>query len=259
MPDHGLAGRLAFRFAYRSASAIVGVTNAACEYVRNVDKAPRDRVRLIYNCADPRYFPEPRLPVVPKRVDKFTVLLVARLVPVKNHLFFLEAFGPVLRQHPRAELLIAGSGPLWEVLEAKVRELNLGAQVTLLGFRSDVRDLLETAHVFALPSLHEGCSISLIEAMASGVQVIGSSVPGIQEVMGSELYPDWTAPPSSLQAWAAMLHRAVELPETARGRLADIAQRRAYEQFSPTSYMNRVESLYDELLKRAARTGDPRT
>ncbi len=255
MPSHGRTARVVYRFAYRSASAVVGVTNAVCDYVRDVDKAPRDRVRLVYNCADPQYFPEPRLPVARRRADGIRIVLVARLVPVKNHLFFLEAVAPLLRSHPAVEVLIAGEGPLKDAMAEKIRTLQIGSQVKMLGFRANVRDLLETAHVFALPSLNEGCSISLIEAMASGVHAIGSRVPGIQEVLGPDLHRSWTAPPTSREAWMDLLQRAIELPETERRKLAEQAQERAYAQFSPSSYVARVESLYDELLTLATPSG----
>lgn len=249
MPEHSWLARTVYRFAYRSASAVVGVTKAVCDYVREVDKAPPDRVRLIYNCADPRYFPEPRLAAKRDRGEGLRILLAARLVPVKNHFLFLDALAPLLQRHSHVQVLIAGEGPLKDQLAAKIDALRIGSHVRLLGFRKDVRELLETAHVYALPSLNEGCSISLIEAMASGVHAIGSAVPGIREVMGPELHRHWTASPSSVEQWTALLRRAIELSEDERVTVATRAQERAYAEFSPYSYVKRVESLYTELLE----------
>lgn len=252
MPSHSRVARLTYRAAYSGADAIVGVTEAVCDYVRNVDRAPAERVRLIYNCAGPVFFPEarcePRAAAAP-----LTILLVGRLVPVKNQSFFLRVLKRVVAEHTsQARVLIAGDGPLKEELRAEIHALGLESVVSLLGVQTDVRALLRQADVFALPSLSEGCSISLIEAMASGVQVIGSSVPGIQEVMGA-LGKDWTAPPNDEAAWSALLHQTLSLSSNSRQQLALQAQERAYESFSPRAYVRRLAQMYADLTRSAHR------
>jgi glycosyltransferase involved in cell wall biosynthesis len=249
MPRHGRVARLTYRAVYRFAAAIVGVTNAVCDYVREVDRAPRDRVRRIYNCASPRYFSEPRHSVAREATGMLEVLLVGRLVPVKGHLFLLHVLRQVLPQHPRVRVRIAGEGPLREQLQTTIDAYGLSSQVELLGLRSDVDALLRSTHVFALPSTSEGCSVSLIEAMALGVQVIGSDVPGIREVMGA-LSDEWTAAPNAEDAWLELLNRTFSLTSTERERLAEQAQQRAYANFSPAVYVRSLELLYGELAKR---------
>ena len=66
-------------------------------------------------------------------------------------------------------------------------------------------DLLRQADVFLLPSLSEGCSLALAEAMASGIPVIGSNVGGVPEVMG-ELGADWLVGPHDVVGWLRRLH-----------------------------------------------------
>jgi glycosyltransferase involved in cell wall biosynthesis len=246
MPSHSRLARVVFRGAYRFASTIVGVTQAVCEYVRTIDKAPAGRVRVIYNCANPAYFPEPRVDPRPAQGPSLRLILVGRLVPVKNHAFFLEVLEKVLPRYPHVQVQIAGDGPLREELATAVASRNLSRQVSMLGVRSDVRELLNDAHVFALPSLSEGCSVSLIEAMASGAQVIGSDVPGIHEVMGP-LAQAWTAPARDPAAWLSLLERAFTLPADQRAALAAQGQQRAYELFSPSAYVQTLAAMYREL------------
>lgn len=245
MPSHGALARLAFSWLYRRASTVVGVTQAVCDYVRDMDRAPAERVRLVYNCANPKYFPEARrqpTPDVPRRL-----LAVGRLVEVKNHERLIEAFHGVVRTLPDARLSIAGEGPLRPQLERRIRELGLQDHVELLGFQGDVRELLATSRGFVLPSISEGCSISLIEAMATGVVVAGSRVPGIVEVMGDSLAREWTAPVHDVEAWTELLVRLLTLSAAECREIASRAQSRAYDLFSPSAYVARVEGLYHEL------------
>jgi glycosyltransferase involved in cell wall biosynthesis len=246
MPSHSRVARVVFRGAYRFASTVVGVTQAVCDYVRNVDKAPAGRVRVIYNCASPAYFPETRVAARPARGTSLRLILVGRLVPVKNQAFFLEVLEKILPRYPHVQVQIAGDGPLREALATAVASRNLSRQVNLLGVRSDVRELLNEADVFALPSLSEGCSVSLIEAMASRAQVIGSDVPGIHEVMGP-LAQAWTARPGDAAAWLDLLERTFTLSAAERAGLATQGQQRAYDLFSPSAYVQTLAAMYREL------------
>lgn len=245
MPNHSRVARLAYRGVYQLASSVFGVTNAVASYVREQDRAPPKRVRVVYNCGGPSYFPEQRAST--RRHDgTFNLLLVGRLVPVKNQRFFLEAAAEPLRRFPHVKLRIAGDGPLRAELAQSIAKLDLSRQVELLGLRSDVRELLADTHAFALPSLSEGCSVSLIEALASGVLAIGSDVPGIREVMGT-LADDWTASPTARDAWQRLLTKTFELSALDREHVAQLGQARVYEHFSPSAYVAGLARIYREL------------
>ena len=146
-------------------------------------------------------------------------------------------------------LEIIGTGPIERQTKERVESLGLSERVKLRGFQSDVRPLLLHADAFILPSLSEGCSISLIEAMASGVPVLGSRVPGIEEVMGKIHAADWTFPPEDVGAMAAKLERLFDMPADARASYAAQLQDRAYREFSPDTYMANLEDLYAETLE----------
>ncbi|HVY27453.1 MAG TPA: glycosyltransferase [Polyangiaceae bacterium] len=252
MPEHSRVARNVYRGVYQLASSVVGVSRAVCDYVRDVDNAPKDRVRLIYNCAGQRYFPEPRPELPERHGPTLTLLLVGRLVPVKNHLFFMGVLQRLLPEFPQVRVQIAGDGPLRAELARSVAG-GLSAQVELLGARDDVPALLSRADVFALPSLSEGCSVSLIEAMASGAHAIGSDVAGIREVMGP-LAAEWTAPPSDAGAWERLLRRTFSLGAAERLAVTRRAQARAYAEFSPRVYVATLETMYRELLAQRGRT-----
>jgi len=249
MPDHSRAYRLALRALYAPASAVVGVTQAVCDYVIEADGAPRERVRRIYNCAHPRFFPSPRAPVERPARDRLRLLHVGRLHPVKNHATLLRALAALPEDAPPHELWLAGDGPIRAELEALVAELGLGDRVTFLGYREEVRDLLLDVDAFVLCSLDEGCSISLIESMATALPPLGSDVPGIREVLGPAIAREWTAPKTDVDAWRDLLLKMLSLSPDERSRAAVRAQDRAYEVFSPTRYVGEVEAMYDELAR----------
>lgn len=109
--------------------------------------------------------------------------VVGRLDPVKGHRYLLEAMPEILRRWPKAQLLVIGPGELEAALKEQVKQLAIGANVHLLGMRQDVRRLLSVLDAFVLPSLSEGFSIALLEAMASGKPVVATLVGGNPELI----------------------------------------------------------------------------
>ena len=80
-------------------------------------------------------------------------------------------------------MLIVGDGSSKSILINLRDRLGLEKQVTLLGQRDDVKELLEVADIFVFPSMHEGCPNALIEAMAMGKPCVASRIGPIEEVM----------------------------------------------------------------------------
>ena len=108
---------------------------------------------------------------------------VGSLYPVKGHIHLIKALPEILRACPKTLLLLVGQGELEQVLKAEVVKRNLDAHVRFLGFRSDVPALLSLLDVFVLPSLSEGLSMALLEAMAAGKPVVATKVGGNSELV----------------------------------------------------------------------------
>ncbi len=105
-------------------------------------------------------------------------ITVCRLDPVKGLSHMLHAIPGIIALHPEFMWTIVGDGPVRAGLEREAESLGVQGHVRFLGERADVPQLLRSSHVFVLPSLSEGVSISLLEAMASGLPVIATRVGG---------------------------------------------------------------------------------
>ena len=108
------------------------------------------------------------------------VLNTARLTQGKGHMELAEAFRRVLGRHPNAVLAIAGDGELRSNLEQRIRETDLGRRVRLLGYRTDVPDLLAAADLFVFPSHGEGFGNAAAEAMAAGLPVVAYDIQALR-------------------------------------------------------------------------------
>jgi len=95
----------------------------------------------------------------------------------------LKAFQKILAEGFKAELLIVGDGPLRDELGRLARDLKISEPVKFLGFRDDIAPLLGVMDLFVLPSIMEGISLTLLEAMAAGKPVVATSVGGNPEVV----------------------------------------------------------------------------
>ena len=108
--------------------------------------------------------------------DALIFLSVGELIPRKNHETVIKAMGEI--KNKKILYLIAGQGRLYNRLSHLIETLGLQKQVRLLGFRKDIDALCSIADVFVLPSIHEGLSVALMEAMACNKPVICSKIRG---------------------------------------------------------------------------------
>lgn len=178
----------------RRADALVGVSEAVSTRLQQTFNADPARTVSITNGAgqgagiDRRRQHALRKELGIANGDR-VVGIVANLKKIKNHKLLLAAFLELVRERQGVKLLLVGQGfdhdP--DNSEPEVRAFiaanGLAKKVILTGYRPDVPDLLSLMDVFCLTSFNEGLPISLIEAMAAGLPVVGTDVDGIREVI----------------------------------------------------------------------------
>jgi len=166
--------------------------NAVCEFsarsLSEKDGFSAGRIQVIENGVDlPKYAETADIRALRHGLgldpDRRYVVTVARFHPVKDHRTLVRAFGEVAHARQDVDLLLVGDGALRQDLERQVDELGLTTRVRFLGVRSDVADLLRASDVFALTSVSEAASITLLEAMACGRPVVVTAVGGNPEIV----------------------------------------------------------------------------
>ncbi|MGB5160102.1 MAG: glycosyltransferase [Thermoanaerobaculia bacterium] len=210
------------------------------------------RVITILNGVDTKIYrprPKPRvLPSVSAQAledlqESFVIGSVGRLEPVKNHQYLLQAFAALVGKTDRpCRLVLVGTGSLRARLEKMIREMGIDELVQFLGVRDDIPQILNLFDAFALTSLSEGSSISLLEAQASGVPAFVTDVGGNDRIVidGSTGYLCPLDNPSIMAERLAMI---VEKPEHHRV-LSKKARQMALQSFDLDTMVRQYESLY---------------
>lgn len=184
---------------------------------------------------------------------------VGRLQAVKHQPLLVRAFAEALRRAPAmaadARLVIVGDGPLRPTVEAEVARAGLGDRVWLSGERRDVPEVMRALHLFALPSLAEGISNTVLEAMASGLPVVATRVGGNPELV-AEGRTGLLVPSDDPAAMAEALTR-LHADRRAAGAMATAARSEAVARFSLESMVQAYLSVYKSELAR--RRPDPRS
>ena len=242
---HGLNHRFCFRFADR----LIAVSRAVRDHLV-AQGEPADRIEVIHNGIDlglwrglaDQVQARSALGLPPRAL---VVGSVGRLSPEKGHAVLVEAAAGL----PGVHLLLVGDGRERSRLHRLALRLGMGDRVTLAGFLPDTRTATMAMDVFALPSLREGLSISLLEAMAAGKPVIASRVGGVPEAV-LEGQTGLLVPPGDAASLAAAI-RCLLLGQELRLSMGKAGEQRAKEVFDLKQMVDRSERVY-RMLKRAA-------
>jgi glycosyltransferase involved in cell wall biosynthesis len=175
------------------------------------------------------------------------VLTIGRLSREKGHAVLLRALQR-LRSIPRKwKLVLVGMGPERDTLTRLARSLGLSEHVLFAGSHADVRPFYGIADVFALPSLTEGSSNVLLEAMAAKVPIAATKVGGNPEII---LHNETglLVPVGDSQGLASAIAQLLGEPDLA-SRFAEAAFARATREFSLEQYRRRLLGFYAEALE----------
>ena len=233
---------------------IIALSRDLESYLRDKVGVKPGRIVQIYNGVDAhRFHPSP-----PKTGEVIVFGSVGRMQAVKDPLTLVRAFIRLLDMAPslrtRARLLMVGDGPLLQEATSLLDKAGCADLAELTGAREDVPHLMREMDVFLLPSLAEGISNTILEAMATGLPVIATRVGGNGELVEQEV-TGLLVPPADPEAMAlAMLRYATE--PTLR-RVHGHASRSTVEnRFSMDAMVNAYLLIYDLNARQGIMAGD---
>lgn len=218
---------------------------------------PRRRISQIYNGVDTaRFHPGKEGRSQLSRylaVNESSIVIgtVGRMAAVKDQITLVKAFIQLVGSDPdygrRIRLVLIGDGPLRAQAQSLLLEAGLSAMAWLPGDMDNVPDLMRAMDVFVLPSLGEGISNTILEAMSTGLPVVATRVGGNPELV-EEGVTGRLVPPAQPQAMADVLRGYIMDPEL-RSRHGSSAREAVERRFSLEAMVSGYEEVYDRLLR----------
>ncbi|MBI1722489.1 MAG: glycosyltransferase [Gemmatimonadetes bacterium] len=238
------------RLAARWTDIVVPVSDRLNAYLRTELGVSPDRLRTIENGIDTDVFvPGETSPALRAKLGipgGASVLgSIGRLEPVKAYERLIDAFATLRAEH-RLErplvLVICGHGSQREALEVHARTLGVADAVRLPGWVDTPAEFYRMLDVFALTSLSEGTSVSLLEAMACGIAPVVTNVGSNAALLGPEL-AEQVVPAGDREAFVRVAHATLASPER-RAEVGRSARRRVVTRYSLDRFLAEYEELY---------------
>ena len=167
---------------------------------------------------------------------------------MKNQALLIRAFALLLQQNAsyrqRCNLVLVGDGPCRQDLEKLATELNISDKVLFTGNRSDIPELMQRLDVFVLPSLAEGISNTILEAMASGTPVIATAVGGNADLLPASQLTTNLVPSNEPEAMMQAMQRYLAQP-TLLAQDAATVKKHCQQNFSLDTMVSKYRKLYE--------------
>ncbi len=259
--DNGFAeSRVYFRMIRRllnkGIKMSVTVSDDLRQQISRAEKRPHELIRTIHNGSDHSRFNMPfdrgrKLEELGLNRDACIIGTIGNIRPIKGLQYLIAAAARISAFFPETEYLIVGGDATLcddykELLRALIIESGLQTKVHFLGPRQDIAELLLLLDVFVLPSLSEGFSNALIEAMHAGKSIVATNVGGNSEAI-EDGRTGILVPAENAEDLAAALTKLLSNPAEA-SRLGLAAKNRARTLFSTDTMVRAYESMYLSLL-----------
>jgi glycosyltransferase involved in cell wall biosynthesis len=244
-----LAQQMLHDLSLRLANHIEVNSEAVRERVLQLRGIRQERVTLIPNGVDLDRFSPHRDRL--RQSPGLRVGTLSNLRPEKGLTDLVRAVAMVRDQWPDVRLVIWGEGPLRRELESLVATLNLASSVKLPGCTHLPEVALRDLDIFVLPSLSEACSNGLMEAMATALPVVATSVGGNPALVEDE-NTGLLVPPGDASALAKAILRLVE-DRAQAAQLGERARAHARSAFGMERMIARTEALYARALDERTR------
>ncbi|MBI3802811.1 MAG: glycosyltransferase [Nitrospirae bacterium] len=236
----------------RGTDRLITVSDAVKRDLIRYDHLPEEKIKVIHNGCDIDRFMRPALQEdlrVKWKIPAAAPVIgtVGRLAKEKGQALLIEAVSLLQSEFPDLHLIIVGEGPEREALEKEGARRGLGNRLILTGLQREVPDYLALMNLFVFPSLNEGFSNALLEAMAAGKPVIASDIVENVEILPSEKF-GLRVPPNDAGALAEKIRFLLKNPSEAEA-MGRRAQARVAAEFTDAIMMEKIQRLYQTLLQ----------
>lgn len=249
---NGNFGIILERLTAKLADRIIVVSDAVRNFCINEIKIPQERLQLIYNGVDLNILDEVfiNLPSLREELslnNDFLVGCIGRFAEVKGQRYLLKAIAEVIKVHNKIKFLLIGSGPLEKELRDLTKALGISDNIIFLDSRRDIPQMMHSVDLYVVPSLQEGLSITLLEALAMEKPTIATTVGGNPEVIIHE-ESGILIPPKDHKAIAKSIIRLFENKDKAK-ELGIKGRLRVIERFNIKENVSKTQSLYENLIE----------
>ena len=176
--------------------------------------------------------------------DAVVIVSAGFLNPNKNNRVVIEALAKL--NDPRYCHLLCGDGELKDELAALAKQLGVENQVKLLGYRTDMMEIMAASDIFVMPSFREGVPRALLEAMDLGLPCVGSNTRGIRELIGENGEGGYICDPRSPEDFAEAFEKIVE-DAVAKTTMVQRNQEIVY-QYSAETVRGELFKIYSDVL-----------
>lgn len=235
----------------------VALSRDLASYLVDKVQVPQTKITQAYNGVDTRRFSPAAggplaiagCPFDP--AQHWLIGTVGRMQTVKDQVMLAQAFVQALalapQLHSRLRLVMVGEGPLRAQALALLEAAGVAHLAWLPGERTDVAYIMRGLHAFALPSLAEGISNTILEAMASGLPVIATDVGGNADLLEPQR-TGYIVPSANPQAMARALVDLATDPSRAQA-MGEAGRQRVLANFSMQAMVSTYQSVYDHQLQ----------
>ncbi|KXB31391.1 sugar transferase [Dechloromonas denitrificans] len=245
------------RFYRPFVSYYLALSRDLAQYLNGIIRVPQTKVLQVYNGVDCSRFhpgqPDQSIPGCPfARPTHWLLGTVGRMQTVKDQPTLVRAFIRALEIEPqlkeRIRLILVGDGPLREECQQLLDAADLDQLAWLPGERNDVPEVMRGLDCFVLPSLAEGISNTILEAMASGLPVIATNVGGNADLVVADK-TGILVPAADPESMARAIIRMAKQADT-RQSMAHSGRSLVEQKFSMNAMVASYQGTYDKLLHR---------
>jgi glycosyltransferase involved in cell wall biosynthesis len=234
-------------FSLKTAS-IISISKSTKEALVKYEFFPKNQIEVIYNGINDLKLPEFDETQLRESLgisaDAPILGTISRLDPIKNQIMMLDAFKEIHKKLPQTKLLIVGDGPLRETLESHAKSLGLESDTIFTGFQIDPQKYLKLMDIFLLPSLSEGTSMTLLEAMSYHKPCVVTDAGGNPEIV-SDGETGFVTPNRDMPAFVTGIFKLLNNKEL-KNRMGNSARERYENYFT----VDKMTTLYQELYLR---------